>query len=78
MPSQYRVVSDESGAVQLESWIDRLALEGEHAKDTFMNSSEWFASDEAFDCFDAERKLTYGKRALGSQSSIAQPSKIDF
>ena len=39
-------------SIPLQSGIDRFAFEGENTKDAFVDSSERFLSDEAFQPFD--------------------------
>ena len=45
------------GSERSEAWIDRFALERQHAKDTLVNTSQRFSLNEAFQSFDAEREL---------------------
>ena len=40
-----------------QSWINRFAFHREHSEDAFVNFSERFAADEAFERFDTEGKL---------------------
>lgn len=40
-----------------EPGVDRLLSSSEDAEDAFVYSSEGFAADESFECFDAECEL---------------------
>ena len=48
----------------LEPRIDRFAFERQHAKCTFVNPPQRLLPNEAFQAFDAERKLPQCQRAL--------------
>ena len=51
--------------VQLQTWIDRLAFEGEYSKDAFMYATKRFLPDESLQCFDANGEFTKCQGTLG-------------
>src|SRR5207244_7286733 len=67
-----------SRACESQSRVDGLALEGEHAEDTFVNAVERFAGDEAFERFDAERELAQGERALVAEPARTKARQVRF
>jgi hypothetical protein len=58
--------------VQLQTWIDRLAFEGEYSKDAFMYATKRFLPDESLQCFDAKGELTECQGTLGGNRTTAQ------
>ncbi len=63
-------------AAVLEPRIDGLAFECEDAEDAFVYSSQWFAADESFECFDAEGELARRQGMLASEATLAQPLEV--
>jgi hypothetical protein len=61
---------------ELQSWVDRLALEREHSKDTFVHTSERLAGDEAFQRLVAEGEFTKREIALAAEFALAQPDDV--
>ena len=59
-----------------KSWIDRFALEGEHAEHALVHAPERLAADEALERLDAQRELTHAERALPSEPTLAQAGEI--
>ena len=53
----------------LESWIDRLALQREYAKDALMRSAQRLLADETLESFNPESKLPAGERSFGTYRS---------
>ena len=56
-----------------ETWIDRLALEREHAEHALVDAAQWLAADEALECLDPEGEFAHGERALAAARSTPTP-----
>jgi hypothetical protein len=50
---------------RLEAGIDRLAFEGQHAEDAFVDPAEGLLADKSFKGFNPKSKLAECQRALG-------------
>jgi hypothetical protein len=59
-------------ADQLKPWIDRFALEDQHAQGALVDSPQWFAAHEALQSLDAQRELAQRQRTLRSQPAAAK------
>ena len=42
----------------LQTWVDRLALQGEHSEDALMNTPQWFTADEPLQRFNPQSKFS--------------------
>jgi hypothetical protein len=43
-----------------QAWVNRLALQRQHAKDGFMHAAQWFFPNKSFERFDTEREFAEG------------------
>ena len=50
---------------RLEAGIDRLAFEGQHTEDAFVDPAEGLLADKSLKSFNSESKLAECQRALG-------------
>lgn len=63
-------------AEALKTRINRLAFQSQYAKNTLVDTSKRFSTDEAFEGLDAQRELTKRERAFSAQTTIAEPCEI--
>src|SRR6185369_3990429 len=69
----------------LEAWVNshdsqprvnRLALQCQHAKDSFMHSAQRFFANESFECFDAECEFAKSQRTFRGKAARTQAFEI--
>ena len=61
---------------RLEAGVDGLGFEGEDAEDAFVDATQGFAADEAFEGFNAEGEFAHGQGALATQATRAQAVEV--
>jgi hypothetical protein len=62
--------------VPLQTRVDRLALEREHAEDALVDAVQWLVLAQSLQGLRAERELAQGKRALQREIPLAKPLQV--
>lgn len=65
-----------AGVAVSQPRVNRLALQGEDAEDTLMDSPQRFPSDESLQALNSEGELAKGKRPFVAQTAMPQAREI--
>src|SRR5262245_48696349 len=68
--------NNEAFLTRSESWVHRLALQGQHAKDALMHPPQRFLPHEPLQPFDSECELAERQRPFVSKSTVAKTTEV--
>src|SRR5579863_5287561 len=59
-----------------QTWIDRLAFQGQNAERAFVHAAQRLAADKPLQCFNPERKFSKRQGSLSPQAALAQTLEV--